>query len=131
KGETKVIAKQLLLLDDTKCSDKLSATITKVEAAGSCPAGGDAASIKAAVEAAFHEGEADLADLGTTDFASAGRFHITGRTVTFVDSTRATRPNGTYEGAPDRTIVGAVTHPVFSSVSGKLPLVVRAHGFGG
>jgi dienelactone hydrolase len=131
KAETKVLAKQLLRLDDSKCSAKLAAAIARLEAAGSCPAGGDAASINAAVQAAFREGEADLADLGTVDFASPGRFHITHREVTFVDETRPTRPNGTYEGAPDRTIVAAVTYPVFSSVSGKLPLVIRAHGFGG
>jgi len=131
KAETKVISKGLLFLDDSRCNAKLAATVTKVEGEGSCPAGGDAASIETAVEAAFREGEADLANLGTADFAGPGRYHTTSRTFTFVDSTRATRPNGTYEGAPDRTLVAAVTYPVFSETTGKLPLVVRAHGFGG
>jgi dienelactone hydrolase len=130
KAETKRLAKNLLRLDDSRCSDKLTAGIAKAATAGACPAGGDADSIDEEIGGIFRDVEADLANLGTADFASAGPYSLTTRTIVFVDSTRSTPANGTYEGAPDRTLVTTVVYPVLPP-GVELPLVIRAHGFGG
>ena len=70
--------------------------------------------------------------------SSAGKSSATGATsvqrVTFtlVDPSRPTPANGTYRGAPSRTLVTVVSYPTRSGrpVSGPLPLVIFATGFG-
>jgi dienelactone hydrolase len=130
KAETQLIAKDLLFLDETKCAGQLAAAVTKSEAGGTCPAGADALSIRGAVDAAFRQGEADLANLGTADFAALGPFHTSQRLLTFVDTTRSTPANGSYAGAPTRTLDVVINYPVVDNVT-AFPLVVRAHGFSG
>jgi len=53
---------------------------------------------------------------------------VTRSEVTFVDSTRPTARNGSYPGAPDRTLRTLIWQP---STVGALPLFVMAHGFSG
>ncbi len=66
-------------------------------------------------------------------FAAIGPYPVVQRTMTFVDTSRATPPNRTYPGAPSRTLVTEVYYP--GSVEGALlgtgdyPLVVHSHGF--
>ncbi|MCU1457923.1 MAG: phospholipase/Carboxylesterase [Actinomycetia bacterium] len=50
-------------------------------------------------------------------------------TFTFVDTSRATPANGSYAGAPSRTLVTVVSMPV--GAKGKVPLVVFSTGSGG
>src|SRR6478672_540336 len=52
--------------------------------------------------------------------------------LTLVDESRPTPPNGTYEGAPHRTLPTIVSWPVRGpEVVGPMPLVVFATGYGG
>jgi dienelactone hydrolase len=53
--------------------------------------------------------------------------------VTLVDASRGTPANGSYAGAPDRTLETVVSFPVHSggALEGPLPLVVFATGYGG
>jgi len=53
-------------------------------------------------------------------------------TLTLVDDSRPTPPNGTHPGAPTRTLVTVVSYPTRGGrpVPGPLPLVVFATGFG-
>ena len=46
----------------------------------------------------------------------------------WVDASRPTNPNGTYAGAPDRTLRTVIWQP---ASAGALPLFVMAHGFSG
>jgi acetyl esterase/lipase len=139
KAEDKLLKKDLVVRDTSRCDDKLSSAFTKAASGGACPAGGLAADVIAAVDSSFAESEADLANLGTADFASKGRYRTGFRTFTFVDSTRPTKANGTYTGAPDRTIpvvvyypaVAGVQNAAFADLPSPAPLVVRAHGLGG
>ncbi len=70
-----------------------------------------------------------------------GRYAVGVRTETFVDRSRPTDPNGTYPGAPDRTLVTTVWYPTPGDPQGpevpdgpaiggrRFPLLVWAHGF--
>jgi fermentation-respiration switch protein FrsA (DUF1100 family) len=70
-----------------------------------------------------------------------GRYAVGVRTETFVDTSRATDANGTYPGAPDRTLATTIWYPAEGSpgaadVAGapairgrRFPLLVFAHGF--
>ena len=112
-------------------------TYAKAEAGGGCPAGGSADSVRAAVEAAFGEIEADLADLGTVDYAKkgppGGHAHDDLRGQHASDEGERHVP-----GAPDRTIPVTVWYPAVSTAANAafvdatspFPLVLRAHGFG-
>ena len=52
-------------------------------------------------------------------------------TLTLVDGSRPTPPNGDYAGAPDRTLETVVSFPKDASKQRPLPLVVFATGYGG
>jgi dienelactone hydrolase len=72
-----------------------------------------------------------------------GRTYAVGtRTITFVDSTRPTSPNGSFAGAPDRTLPTQVWYPAEGAAGGApladaapdrghgpYPLVLFAHGY--
>ena len=74
-------------------------------------------------------------------WAATGRYAVGVRTTTFVDSSRPTPPNGSYAGAPDRTLVTELWYPStgtpgtllrdapISSADGAFPLVVSSHGY--
>jgi dienelactone hydrolase len=131
--------------DFTKCDAKIDAAYAKAEesAAGACPTIGDAEAICDVVQDTFDEVEADIANLGTDDFAAKGPYGVGVKTFTFVDSSRPTMANGSYPGAPDRTLVTEVWYPTDPSnfqpetpneplpETGVFPLMVRAHGFSG
>ena len=73
--------------------------------------------------------------------ADEGRYAVGVRTETFVDESRPTSANGTYPGAPDRTLVttiwypakgtpGVAEQPGAPAANGhRYPLLVFAHGF--
>jgi predicted dienelactone hydrolase len=71
-------------------------------------------------------------------FSSGGKPSATGPTsvqrvtLTLVDHSRTTPANGTYPGAPSRTLVTVVSYPTRAGRPwpGRLPLVVFATGFG-
>jgi dienelactone hydrolase len=132
--------------DFAKCDAKLAAAFAKAEekAGGICPTVGDAQGLCAVVDATFDEVEADIANLGTADFAAPGPFGVGVRTMTLVDTSRPTAANGTFPGAPERTLVVEVWYPIepggiiaqkpnapFIEGSGPFPLLLRAHGFSG
>lgn len=129
--------------DFTACDAKLDAAYAKAEAKGGCPTSGDAEAMCDVVQASFAEVEADIADRDTTTFAQFGPYGIGSRTVTFVDTSRPTQPNGTYPGAPDRTLETEIWYPSLpeflsetadaplTSTGGTFPLIIRAHGFSG
>jgi pimeloyl-ACP methyl ester carboxylesterase len=131
--------------DFATCDAKLEAAYAKAEAKaeGACPTNGDAVAICDVVQASFAEVEADIADRDTTTFSQAGPYGIGSRTVTLVDTSRPTQPNGTYPGAPDRTLVTQIWYPSLPelinetadaplvSTGGTFPLIIRAHGFSG
>jgi predicted dienelactone hydrolase len=75
-------------------------------------------------------------------YAARGTHAIGVRTLTLVDTSRPTSPNGTYPGAPSRTVVTEVWYPTdgppsttpvrdapFASSGGPFPLIVSSHGF--
>jgi dienelactone hydrolase len=128
--------------DFTSCDAKLTAAYTKAEtkAAGACPTIGDAETICDAVQASFAEIEADVADRDTTTYSIFGPYGAGVQTVTLVDSSRPTPPNGSYPGAPTRTLVTDIWYPAvpggsiepnapINPTGGPFPLIVRAHGF--
>ena len=133
--------------DFTKCDAKLAATYGKAEdkGAGACPTTGDAETICDDVQASLAEVEADIADRDTATYALPGAYGVGLKTVTLVDTTRPTMANGTYPGAPDRTLVTDIWYPTAPSQNGAIPilnapiaptggafpLIVRAHGFSG
>jgi len=131
--------------DFTKCDEKLLSSFTKIEAkaAGACPGSGDAAPASAAIDAQFAEIEADISNLGTLDFARRGPYGVGVKTMTFVDTSRPTAANGTYTGAPERTLVTNIWYPTDPSLISQIPdaplaegpqafpLLLRAHGFSG
>jgi dienelactone hydrolase len=129
--------------DFSKCDAKLDAAYAKAEAKGTCVTTGDADAVCDVVEASFAEVEADVADRDTTSYAGFGPYYAGVRTVTLVDATRATPANGTYPGAPDRTLVTNVWYPITNDglievgnapiipTGGPFPIIIRAHGFSG
>ena len=73
--------------------------------------------------------------------ASGGRQHPVGvRTVTLVDASRATPPNGSYPGSPTRSLATRIYYPAADPTppgqivddapvaKGRFPLVVFGHG---
>jgi predicted dienelactone hydrolase len=77
--------------------------------------------------------------------AAADQYAVGKRSFTFVDATRPTSANGTYAGAPTRTLPVYLLYPaqgdpagpivdnapaVATSASRRFPLVVFSHGFG-
>jgi dienelactone hydrolase len=133
--------------DFTVCDTKLDAAYVKAEAkaGGACATIGDADEICDAVKAEFGEIEADIADRDTAFYSALGPYGVGLRTVTYVDSSRPTPPNGVYAGAPDRTLVTDIWYPTapdpnlaqqqlnapIAPTGGRFPLIVRAHGFSG
>jgi predicted dienelactone hydrolase len=127
------------------CDAKLEAAYAKAEskAGGACPTAGDGAAVADQVRAASAEVEADVADRDTATYGQFGPYGIGIRTVTLVDASRPTAPNGVYPGAPDRTLVTDVWYPAgtfdpnerpnaaIAATGGPFPLIVRAHGFSG
>ncbi len=75
----------------------------------------------------------------TADYTGAGPYGVGERTLTFVDISRATPANGTYAGAPSRTLTVEVWYPADGppdptrdaavAAGGPFPLVVHSHGF--
>jgi predicted dienelactone hydrolase len=72
----------------------------------------------------------------SADFLSPGPYAVSQRTYTFVDESRPTAPNGTYPGAPSRTLVTEVWFPATSSggafvdeSGGPYPIIMSSHGF--
>jgi dipeptidyl aminopeptidase/acylaminoacyl peptidase len=73
--------------------------------------------------------------------ADEGRYAVGVRTETFVDASRPTSANGTYPGAPDRTLVTTVWYPAKGTPGPseqrdapaadgrRYPLLVFSHGF--
>jgi len=128
--------------DFASCEAKLTTAYGKAEANGACPTIGDAETICDDVEASAGEVEADTANRDTTTYAALGPYGPGVQTVTLVDSSRPTPANGSYPGAPDRTLVTDIWYPVQSNgvdegqpyapiipTGGPFPLIVRAHGF--
>src|SRR4030095_12425651 len=93
---------------------KLEAAYAKAEAkaAGACPTLTDAEAICDQVQGSFAEIEADIADRNTQTYTAFGPYGAGVRTVTLVDSSRPTSANGTYPGAPDRTLVTDIWYPI-------------------
>jgi predicted dienelactone hydrolase len=56
-------------------------------------------------------------------------YSVAAQTFTFVDTTRATPANGSYPGAPTRTLSTLVLYPTEAQPSKPFPLVVFSHGF--
>lgn len=131
--------------DFTACDAKLAAAYAKAEAkaGGACPTAGDAEAICDDVQASFAEVEADVADRDTGTYGLMGPYGVGVRTVTLVDTSRVTPPNGTYPGAPDRTLDTEIWYPsddhggtevrnaAIAANGGAFPLIVRAHGYSG
>lgn len=131
--------------DFSACDAKLDAAYGKAEAkaAGACPTTGDAAAASADVQGCFAEVEADVADRDTVTYSQPGPYGVGVRTVTLVDPSRPTPPNGAYPGAPSRTLVTEIWYPSpqnglnelpnapIAPTGGAFPLIVRAHGFSG
>lgn len=69
---------------------------------------------------------------------SAGPYIVSETQMVFVDSTRPTMANGTYPGAPDRTLDTQIWYPATAPVGGSpvdlsggpYPFIVFAHGLG-
>ena len=132
--------------DFSKCDAKLDSAYAKAEAkaGGVCPTTGDADAICDAIEGQLAEIEADVADRDTTSYAARGSFGVGYHNVTLTDTTRTTPANGTYPGAPDRTLVTTIWYPTdnhdaaqvldapfTANGGGPRPLIIRAHGFSG
>jgi len=80
------------------------------------------------------------ADKHTADYVAPGSFAVGEHTFTFVDASRATPPNGSYAGAPTRTLPTVVWYPAAGhadgttidaaiAAGGPFPLVLHSHGF--
>ena len=69
---------------------------------------------------------------GASASAPTGTFGVRRFTLTFVDTSRATPANGTYPGAPSRTLPTLISYPVLHGqpAPGPRPLVVFATGIG-
>jgi predicted dienelactone hydrolase len=78
----------------------------------------------------------------TPGYTAGGQYGIGEHSFTFVDKSRATPANGSYPGAPDRTLVVELWYPATTPAdptkvttkdapmaSGKFPLIVHSHGF--
>jgi predicted dienelactone hydrolase len=71
------------------------------------------------------------------EFAVDGPYPVGVRTVTFVDTSRPTAPNGDFPGAPERTLVTEIWYPALGSgrdvpvdaVAAPYPVVIHSHGF--
>jgi predicted dienelactone hydrolase len=63
----------------------------------------------------------------TADWAAPGPHAVGHETLTLVDTSRATPPNGTYAGASSRTLVTDVWWP--TDRTDPAPLIVISHGF--
>jgi predicted dienelactone hydrolase len=75
---------------------------------------------------------------GTADYTSDGKYGIGVHTFTFVDTARATPANGSYAGAPERTLVVQLWYPSTMPggpytegplAAGAFPLILHSHGF--
>jgi predicted dienelactone hydrolase len=66
-----------------------------------------------------------------TAAAKAPRVSVRRVTLTLVDSSRPTPPNGSYPGAASRTLETVVSIPKGGGVHGPFPLIVYATGYGG
>ncbi len=60
--------------------------------------------------------------------ARSGTFPVVSTSFTFVDTSRSTPANGSYPGAPTRTLPTLVLYPA-TGHGGPFPLVVFSHGF--
>jgi predicted dienelactone hydrolase len=78
----------------------------------------------------------------TPVYQADGQYGLGEHTFNFVDTSRATPANGTYMGAPTRTLVTELWYPANNSpmpglpttmdappLAGKFPLIVHSHGF--
>jgi dienelactone hydrolase len=74
----------------------------------------------------------------TADWIADGTIGVGTTSFTFVDSSRPTPANGTYAGAPDRTLVTQVWYPSTTPggpmtdaplLAGHYPLVLHSHGY--
>ena len=88
-------------------------------------------------------GPAGAPVLTSTDVLAPGGFGVGVTTMTFVDDTRPTMPNGTYGGAPTRTLVTEVWYPAdtargttaarrdapVAAHGAPYPVVIYSHGF--
>ncbi len=131
--------------DFSSCDAKLEAAYAKAElkSGGTCPTSGDAEAICDDVATSFAEIEADVADRDTGIYSAHGPYLSGLRTVTLVDSSRPTPPNGAYAGAPDRTLVADIWYPIppggndavgnapITPTGGPFPMIIRAHGYSG
>jgi predicted dienelactone hydrolase len=74
---------------------------------------------------------------GSWEFAVDGPYPVGVRTVTFVDTSRPTAPNGDFPGAPDRTLVTEIWYPAsqtgrdvpVDTTGSPYPVVIHSHGF--
>ena len=80
------------------------------------------------------------ASVSARRLSAEGRYALGVRSETFVDATRPTSANGSYPGAPTRTLVTTIWYPAAGDPAtpdrfnappydGRFPLVVFAHGF--
>ncbi len=130
--------------DIAKCESKLAASFAKARQKGgaACPAQADEAELAVDIGEVAAEVDADLADLGTSDFSIAGPYAVGSSELTLVDDTRSTDANGIFPGSSVRTLDIQVWYPAVKSqfggflidapvVDSSFPLIIRAHGFGG
>lgn len=79
----------------------------------------------------------DLPPRSSAEFAGPGPHPVGQRTVAYVDTSRPTMPNGSFPGAPDRTLVTEVWYPAVSAgrdtaldaTGAPHPVVIHSHGF--
>ena len=146
KARRKADIKEAILPDFSKCDAKLDKGFSKAEdkAGGTCTAIDDKGAISDLVLAGFVEVEADLADLGTADFASGRMYGIGVRTLDLVDLSRPTDAKPGFAGAPERTFPTKIWYPTdgstrlgessnapISTVLERYPIILRAHGLSG
>lgn len=63
------------------------------------------------------------------ELAAPGRYAVVTEEVVLVDSARPTPANGTFPGAPTRTLRTSLSHPAPGSDGGPYPIIAYAHGF--
>ena len=79
----------------------------------------------------------DAAPRTEADFGAPGSFPVGVRTIPFVDASRPTPPNGSFPGAPERTLVTEIWYPAAAPgrdapvdpSGGPYPVVIHSHGF--
>jgi dienelactone hydrolase len=68
---------------------------------------------------------------GSADYLAPGSYDVGEQVITVVDTSRPTPANGTYAGAPSRTLKVNVWYPTVGGTvaPGTFPLILHSHGF--